>query len=246
MQRIPAEQAFNKADRRNNEEEDKSQNDSGRHERKSFRQCHPCFVWQNENPRKQRGQNDKHRAKRQSNMRQARKLSAVKPPGAQQNQNAADDETEFSFDPKRFLSNHLLVHHTSYQLIIQALHTFPNSHILPEWQTNLWSGLALRLTNCVKFPDDARKEAGFQLRKVQRGGSPTDWKPMPSVGSGVVEIRVHTAQEYRVFYIAKFTEAIYVLHAFTKRTQKTLHRDIQLARRRYSELLRTRSRTERK
>ncbi|PYS65515.1 MAG: hypothetical protein DMF74_03825 [Acidobacteria bacterium] len=108
----------------------------------------------------------------------------------------------------------------------------------------VWLGSSL--DELRESPDDARQEAGFQLRKVQRGGSPTDWKPMPSVGSGVVEIRVHTAQEYRVFYIANFTEAIYVLHAFTKRTQKTLHRDIQLARRRYSELLRTRSRTERK
>ena len=83
----------------------------------------------------------------------------------------------------------------------------------------VWLGSSL--DDLREFPDDARKEAGFQLRKVQRGGSPTDWKPMPSVGSGVVEIRVHTAQEYRVFYIANFTEAIYVLHAFTKRTQKT-------------------------
>src|SRR5260370_10126688 len=149
MQRIPAERAFNKADRRNYEEEDESQNDSGRHERESFRQCHPCFVGQNEGPWKQRGQNDKHGAKRQSNMRQARELSAVKPPGAQQNQNAADHETKFSLDPKRCLSNDLRVHYKTCQLIIQALRHFPNSHILPEWQTNLLSGLALRLTSSV-------------------------------------------------------------------------------------------------
>ena len=59
---------------------------------------------------------------------------------------------------------------------------------------------------------------------------------MPSVGTGVIEIRIHTAQEYRVFYVAKFTEAVYVLHAFDKRTQKTRHRDTQLAQRQYSEL----------
>ena len=165
MQRIPAEQAFDKTDRRNYEEKDESQNDSGRHERESFRQCHPCFVWQNQSPWKQHGQNDKHHANGQSNMRQARKLSAIEPPGAQQNQNAADHETEFSFDPKRFLSNHLLVHYKTYQLIIQALHTFPNSHILPEWQTNLWSGLALRLMNCVNFQTMRAKKQDFSSGK---------------------------------------------------------------------------------
>src|SRR6266498_4635952 len=100
----------------------------------------------------------------------------------------------------------------------------------------VWLGSSL--DDLREFPDDARQETGFQLRKVQRGGSPSDWKPMASVGSGVIEIRIHTTQEYRVFYVAKFTEAIYVLHAFTKRTQKTVHRDIQLAQRRYSELIR--------
>src|SRR5260370_1864776 len=74
MQRIPAEQAFNKADRRNYEEEDESQNDSGRHERESFRQCHPCFVWQNEGPSTHPAQNDNHAANTQPNMRPSRKL----------------------------------------------------------------------------------------------------------------------------------------------------------------------------
>jgi len=66
---------------------------------------------------------------------------------------------------------------------------------------------------------------------------------MTIVGPGVVEIRIHTTEEYRVFYIAKFAEAVYVLHAFTKRTQKIPQRDIDLARRRYSELIRARSKT---
>ena len=64
---------------------------------------------------------------------------------------------------------------------------------------------------------------------------------MTTIGPGVIEIRIHTTQEYRVFYVAKFAEAVYVLHAFNKRTQKTPPRDIELARRRYSELLRIRS-----
>jgi len=98
-------------------------------------------------------------------MRQARKLSAVKPPCAQQNQNAAHHETKFSFDPKRFLSDDLLVHYKTCQLIIQALHHFPNSHILPEWQTNLLSGLALRLTTCVNFQTMCAEKQDFSSGK---------------------------------------------------------------------------------
>ena len=69
---------------------------------------------------------------------------------------------------------------------------------------------------------------------------------MATVGPGVIEIRIHTAQEYRVFYVAKFAEAVYVLHAFTKQTRKTLQRDIELAQRRYSELTRARSKPKEK
>ena len=87
------------------------------------------------------------------------------------------------------------------------------------------------------FPRDARRLAGFQLRRVQRGLEPFDWKPMPAVGPGVREIRVHTALEHRVLYIAKFAEAVYVLHAFEKRTRKTPQRDVSLARQRFHELL---------
>jgi phage-related protein len=66
---------------------------------------------------------------------------------------------------------------------------------------------------------------------------PSDWKPMTTVGTGVREIRVHTKTEHRVCYMARFAEAIYVLHAFEKRSQKTPARDIELARTRYRELL---------
>lgn len=69
---------------------------------------------------------------------------------------------------------------------------------------------------------------------------PPDWKPMPSVGAGVTEIRIHTGVEHRVFYIAKFREAIYVLHAFEKRTRKTAKNDIELARKRFGQLIRDR------
>lgn len=87
-----------------------------------------------------------------------------------------------------------------------------------------------------KFSDEARRAAGYQLSKVQSGDEPSDWKPMPSIGLGVKEIRIHSENEYRVVYVAKFAEAIYVLHAFTKKTQQTAKRDVDLAAKRYREL----------
>jgi phage-related protein len=84
-----------------------------------------------------------------------------------------------------------------------------------------------------RFPREARRKAGLELRAVQRGQEPTDFKPIPSVGPGVYEIRIHVHDAYRVFYIAKFEEAVYVLHAFQKKTQKTAKRDIEIGRQRY-------------
>jgi phage-related protein len=92
------------------------------------------------------------------------------------------------------------------------------------------------------FPDAARQIAGFQLWRVQRGLEPNDWKPMPSVGPGVQEIRIHTGAEHRVFYIAKFAEAVYVLHAFEKRGRRTSKDDLDLARHRLRLLLHQRAR----
>jgi phage-related protein len=69
----------------------------------------------------------------------------------------------------------------------------------------------------------------MDLRRVQAGEAPRDWKPMPSIGPGVREIRIHTGLEHRVFYVATFAEAVYVLHAFEKRTRKTPKQDVQLA-----------------
>jgi phage-related protein len=72
---------------------------------------------------------------------------------------------------------------------------------------------------------------------VQRGMEPADWKPMPVIGPGVNEIRVHGEAEYRFLYVAKFKEAIYVLHAFRKQSQKTPDSAIRLARSRYQALV---------
>jgi phage-related protein len=78
---------------------------------------------------------------------------------------------------------------------------------------------------------------GFELREVQKGLDPSDWRPMAIVGAGVKEIRIHDGSEYRVMYVAKFAEAVYVLHAFGKKTQQTSKTDIDLASRRYRDLV---------
>jgi phage-related protein len=104
----------------------------------------------------------------------------------------------------------------------------------------LWVGATL--DDLRAFPEDARRVAGFELRRVQQGLQPTDWKPMASVGAGVEEVRVHTGREYRVFYIARFEEGVYVLHAFEKRSRKTPAKEIEIARTRLREALTTRRR----
>jgi len=84
------------------------------------------------------------------------------------------------------------------------------------------------------FPKAARLRAGHELFMVQVGRDPDDWKPMSSVGVGVCEIRVRDPSgAYRVIYVAKFTDAVYVLHAFHKKTQKTARGDLELAKQRY-------------
>ena len=90
------------------------------------------------------------------------------------------------------------------------------------------------LTN---FPNAVRKKAGFQLRAVQSGNTPSDFKPMPTIGLGVEEIRIRTEDAYRIFYVARFAEAVYVLHAFQKKTQKTSKLDIEIGQRRYQHML---------
>ena len=79
------------------------------------------------------------------------------------------------------------------------------------------------------FPVAARREAGYQLDRLQRGYEPIDWKPMASIGKSVKEIRIREHGEYRVIYIAKFEDVVYVLHAFQKKTQKTKKHDIEVA-----------------
>jgi phage-related protein len=92
------------------------------------------------------------------------------------------------------------------------------------------------------FPVAARGELGFQLWEVQQGNEPSDWKPMPSVGLGVNEIRVRVDNAYRLIYVARFSEAVYVLHAFEKKSRKTSKPDVELARERFRTLVNERRR----
>jgi phage-related protein len=91
------------------------------------------------------------------------------------------------------------------------------------------------------FPLLARREAGHQIDQVQNGQEPDDWKPMSGVGHGVKEIRIRDpAGAFRVIYVAKFAEAVYVLHCFQKKTEKTSRTDVDLASKRYRQLLQER------
>jgi phage-related protein len=92
------------------------------------------------------------------------------------------------------------------------------------------------LDDLRNFPDEARRAAGFELRAVQSGFEPSDWKPMQTIGPGVNEIRIHVLGEWRVIYVAKLRNAVYVLHAFQKKTKKTSRHDIDLARQRYRQI----------
>jgi len=102
----------------------------------------------------------------------------------------------------------------------------------------VWLGDSL--SRLREFAPDARHEAGVQLGLVQAGEDPSDWKPMPSVGLGVGEIRVRVGGAFRLIYMAKFAEAVYVLHAFQKKSRKTARADIELARLRFRRLVQDR------
>lgn len=93
------------------------------------------------------------------------------------------------------------------------------------------------LEDLKAFPVDAKREAGFQLDRVQYNLDPADWKPMKTIGPGVRKIRIRCSDgAFRVIYTAKVGNNVFVLHAFRKKTQRTPHRDIELARQRLKEI----------
>ena len=92
-----------------------------------------------------------------------------------------------------------------------------------------------------EFPEEARHDAGYQLDRVQRGQMPDDFKPMPSIGKGVEEIRIwDESGTYRLIYAARLADAVYVLHAFQKKTQATSKRDMDIARQRLAQVMKER------
>lgn len=95
-----------------------------------------------------------------------------------------------------------------------------------------WVGRAL--DDLRDLSADAQDDLGYQLGRVQQGLDPDDWKPMKDIGPGCREIRIRTVDgAFRTFYLARFDQAVYVLHCFQKKTQKTSKSDIELGRRRY-------------
>jgi phage-related protein len=95
------------------------------------------------------------------------------------------------------------------------------------------------LNRLREFPEDIRHDIGYLLDRVQRGQQPFDFKPMSMIGKGVEEIRIwDESGTYRIIYLARFPEVVYVLHAFQKKTKTTAGRDIDMARKRYTELIR--------
>jgi phage-related protein len=99
-----------------------------------------------------------------------------------------------------------------------------------------WVGTSYK--DLIEFPDEAKKEAGYQLHRVQNGLDPENWKPFQAIGAGVKEIRIsEDGNAFRVMYVAKLSEKIYVLHSFQKKTQKTSLQDINIAKTRYGAIV---------
>jgi phage-related protein len=93
------------------------------------------------------------------------------------------------------------------------------------------------LSDLRDFPVSAKQQAGYQLHRVQEGNDPDNWKPMTSIGSGVKEIRIRDDNgAFRIIYVAKFKKAIYVLHCFQKKTQRTPQSDLAIASQRYKDI----------
>lgn len=99
----------------------------------------------------------------------------------------------------------------------------------------VWVGSSRR--DVKEFSRAARREAGYQLERLQAGAPPGDWKPIAAVGPGVEEIRIHAGIKYRIMYIARFKEAVYVLHCFAKKLRKTPLREIAAAQARLKQVI---------
>lgn len=107
----------------------------------------------------------------------------------------------------------------------------------PLLKSIAWVGSALE--DLCRFPEAVRKDAGYQLHRLQAGLEAMDWKSMPEIGRGVEEIRLrHTAGSYRIIYCARIGADLYVLHSFCKKTQRTSEHDKHIAKVRYQAVIR--------
>lgn len=119
------------------------------------------------------------------------------------------------------------------------LHHYAKYSIIQTMKKIIWQGCSY--SDLVAFPVDARRDAGYQLNKIQHGEDPNDWKPMSTIGPGVREIRIkEISGAFRIVFVANIDSNIYVLHAFQKKTQKTSLQDIRLAQDRFKEIKRLR------
>ncbi len=99
-----------------------------------------------------------------------------------------------------------------------------------------WVGTSYR--DLLNFSDDGKREAGYQLHRVQNGLDPEDWKPFQRIGSGVKEIRIRCNNNaFRIMHVAKFSDKIYILHAFQKKSRKTNEHDVEIAKVRYNAVI---------
>lgn len=106
----------------------------------------------------------------------------------------------------------------------------------PTMRPVAWMGSAL--DDLLGFPDDTRRDAGYQLYRLQAGLEAADWKPLPGIGKGVAEIRLRsTTGAWRIIYLARFDDAVYVLHCFMKKTQQTSGQDMRIAKARFRAVL---------
>jgi phage-related protein len=118
------------------------------------------------------------------------------------------------------------------------LHRYIETGILRSGKPLVFLGSALR--DLERLPERARSRLGGELEALRTGGQPRHWKPMPAIGTGVREIKVAAGGAFRAFYVATFNDAIYILHVFQKKSQKTARLDIELGRVRFRMISRSR------
>jgi phage-related protein len=100
-----------------------------------------------------------------------------------------------------------------------------------KYATVVWEGDSREVLQ--SFPDDVRQNLGFQLWQLQQGDRPSDYRPLSSIGTGVFELRDQDARAwYRVIYLSRTNDVIYVLHCFEKKSREMPKRDFETAKQR--------------